>query len=86
MFIWGEKMANFRLEEYQRRLEMYYEAETAILSGAQSYSIGSRNLTRANLADIREQIEYLIKKIETEQARMAGKGKMKVVGGVPRDI
>lgn len=75
-----------RLEEYKKRLEMYYKAEEAILNGAQSYSLGSRNLTRANLADVRQMIDYLIKQIEVEEARLRGKGKMKVVGGVPRDV
>lgn len=75
-----------RLEEYKKRLEMYYQAEEAILNGAQSYSLGSRNLTRANLADVRQMIDYLIKQIEVEEARLRGKGKMKVVGGVPRDV
>lgn len=65
---------------------MYYQAEEAILSGAQSYSMGSRNLTRANLAEVRNTIEYLIRQIEVEEARAKGKGKMKVMGGVPRDI
>lgn len=65
---------------------MYYQAEEAILSGAQSYSMGSRNLTRANLAEVRSTIEYLIKQIEVEEARAKGKGKMRVMGGVPRDI
>lgn len=75
-----------RLEEYKRRLQLYYEAEEAILGGAQSYSIGSRNLTRANLAEVRKTIDELINKIAIEEARAKGKGKMKVLGGVPRDV
>ncbi len=75
-----------RVEEYKRRLQLYYEAEEAILGGAQSYSIGSRNLTRANLAEVRKTIDELINKIAIEEARAKGKGKMKVLGGVPRDV
>ena len=75
-----------RVEEYKKRLEMYYQAEEAILGGAQSYSLGSRNLTRANLAEVRDAIEYLIRQIAIEEARAAGKGKMRVMGGVPRDV
>lgn len=75
-----------RVEEYKKRLNLYYEAEEAILGGAQSYSLGSRNLTRANLAEVRNTIEYLIKQIEIEEARAKGKGKMRVMGGVPRDV
>lgn len=43
----------------QSRLELYYEAERQILSGAQSYAIGNRQLTRANLAEIRKTIRDL---------------------------
>ena len=43
-----------KLERKKKRLEMYYKAEEAILGGAQSYSLGSRNLTRANLSEIRK--------------------------------
>lgn len=75
-----------RTREYEDRLELYYEAERAILSGAQSYSIGSRNLTRANLSEINETIGYLIKRIEEEKSRVSGKGKNRVVGIIPRDL
>ena len=40
------------------RLRMYLDAERAVLSG-QSYQIGNRQLTRANLSEIRKAIvEY----------------------------
>ena len=55
-----------RLEEYKRRLQLYYEAEEAILGGAQSYSIGSRNLTRANLTEVRRTIDELINKADEQ--------------------
>lgn len=41
------------------RLTQYLEAETAILTG-QSYTIGNRTLTRANLAEVRKAIEELL--------------------------
>jgi len=41
------------------RLKMYLEAEKAVLTG-QSYTIGNRTLTRANLATIRAAIDSLI--------------------------
>lgn len=49
----------------QSRLELYYEAERRILSGAQSYTIGNRQLTRANLAEIRKTINELENEMET---------------------
>lgn len=50
-------MANTLLNE---RLKQYLEAEQAILIGGQSYKIGNRTLTRADLAEIRKQINSLI--------------------------
>lgn len=48
------------IKEVQRqRLAKYIEAEEAILAG-QSYEIGSRKLTRANLKEVQEMIETLI--------------------------
>ena len=41
------------------RLKKYIEAEEAILSG-QSYTIGNRTLTRANLATVERVIQELI--------------------------
>ena len=41
------------------RLQMYLEAEKAVLMG-QSYTIGDRTLTRANLSTIRAAIDDLI--------------------------
>ena len=55
----------------QMRLELYYEAERRILSVAQSYTIGNRQLTRANLAEIRKTINEL----EDELEILAGKSR-----------
>lgn len=41
------------------RLQMYYDAEQAILVGGQSYRIGNRTLTRADLAEVRAEIKRL---------------------------
>ena len=41
------------------RLKLYVEAERAILSG-QSYTIGNRQLTRANLSEVRKEIDNLV--------------------------
>ena len=38
--------------QIQEMIDLYVEAEKAILTG-QSYSIGNRSLTRANLTEIR---------------------------------
>ena len=41
------------------RLRNYYAAERAVLSG-QSYTVGNRTLTRANLSEIRAAIDDLL--------------------------
>ncbi len=46
------------LERVRERLNLYYEAEKAVLA-SQSYTIGGKNLVRANLAEIRAEIKAL---------------------------
>ena len=52
------------------RLELYYEAERKVLRG-QSYTLGNRQLTRANLAEIHK----VIKELESELEQMAGRSR-----------
>lgn len=42
------------------RLRQYLAAEEAILVGGQSYKIGNRTLTRADLTEIRKEIDALL--------------------------
>lgn len=42
------------------RLKQYLEAEQAILIAGQSYRIGNRMLTRADLSEIRKEINALV--------------------------
>ena len=76
-------------EEIQRkkkRLEMYYQAEETILGGAQSYSLGGRSLTRANLADIRSMIDKLEKELKELEVKTSGKSQRKALSVIPRDF
>jgi hypothetical protein len=82
----GEFMATTRLEDLKARLIAYRNCENAILDGAQSYAIGSRNITRANLQEVAERIRYLEKEVANEASKAAGKGRNRVVGVIPRDI
>lgn len=50
-------MAN---EMLNARLMQYLEAEKAILITGQSYKIGNRTLTRADLSEIRDAINHLL--------------------------
>ena len=63
------------------RLNAYYNAEMAVLTG-QSYQIGTKRLTRADLAEIRKAIGEL----ETEISNVENDGKRKVFRGLPRDL
>lgn len=50
-------MAVFSKELCQKKLNTWMKAEEAIATG-QSYQIGSRMLTRADLKQVREEMEY----------------------------
>lgn len=55
----------------QARLSTYLDAEAAVLRN-QSYSIGDRSLTRANLKEIREGIDYWSAKVNELQRNASG--------------
>lgn len=65
-------MSNQKLDFKKKRLESYYKAEERILKG-QSYTIGSRTLTRANLASV----QRIIKELETEVEVLEKRGSTK---------
>ena len=71
-----------RLERYKKRLEMYYEAEEAVLLN-QEYTIGTKSLKRADLSTIRAAIKDLEKQIESLES---SGGKNKAFRFLPRDI
>jgi len=57
-----------KLEERKEELAMVKAAIKQILGGAQSYTIGTRSLTRANLAELRK----WKKELEDEIASLKG--------------
>ncbi|MBR0094765.1 MAG: hypothetical protein IJP91_05760 [Synergistaceae bacterium] len=59
------------------RLLLYLKAEQAILSG-QSYEIGDRKLTRANLKDVVNTINSLKKEIALLEAKLRGKARIRI--------
>lgn len=63
-----ESTNNDRLNVLQRRLDAYYKAEEKILKG-QSFSIGSKQLTRTSLAQVQAKIKELEEKIATIEDR-----------------
>lgn len=76
-----------RLENRQKALDEAWKAYHALLSGqVQSYSIGSRSLTRFDIGDLREMIAELEKEIdELEAALLNGGKRRKAIGVIPRD-
>lgn len=78
-------MTTDRLKMAQDRLNAYYEAEIAVLSG-QEYAIGSRRLVRADLAEIRKAINELEQQVKmlTDKSNNVVSSRVKRV--VIRDI
>lgn len=68
------------LERATVHLQAWLDAELAVSTG-QSYSMGSRSLTRANLSEIRKQITYW----ENRLATLNGRGR-RAKRFVPRDL
>lgn len=69
------------LAELQAELAAYKAAETAIISGAQSYSVSGRTITRGNLADIQNKIRELEARVD-RKARIDGGEAMNVAAPV----
>lgn len=71
-------MAGLTYDVAQARLSEYLAAEAAVLSN-QAYTIAGRSLTRANLREIREGVEYWDRVVN----RLA-RGGISIRLGVPR--
>ena len=70
------------IDEARENLYMWLDAEKAVATG-QSYKIGTRSLTRANLSDIVKRIEFWrneLERLENGDSRGA-----RVLRAVPRD-
>lgn len=75
-----------RLESRKQALEATEKAYLALLTGqVQSYAIGSRNLTRLNLSELKETISVLEKEIDELEAVLRGGSRRKAVSIIPRD-
>ena len=75
-------MAWITIEEARENLKMWLEAERAVATG-QSYRIGTRQLTRANLSDITERIAFWRNELEKLESGRTG---ARVLRAVPRDL
>ncbi|MEN8702488.1 DUF6148 family protein [Bacillus infantis] len=74
-----------QLEQAELFLKAWRDAELAVAS-AQSYSISGRSLTRANLSEIRQQINYWETKVRDLNRKQLGlKPRRKIFGTIPID-
>ena len=78
-------MAAITLETAKKHLEMWLEAESEVAIN-QSYTIGGKSFTRANLGEIRKQIEYWSNKVQALENIAKRKGRNRGYRVVPRDL
>ncbi len=78
-------MAIYTKEFCRRKLETWLAAEEAIATG-QRYQIDDRSLTRADLYDVRKEIEFWEGKLATAEAEERYGGRNRMFRFVPRDL
>lgn len=78
-------MAVFSKKLCEAKLKTWLEAEEEIATG-QSYQIGTRMLTRADLKQVREQMEYWAARLNEAEAEEQRGGRNRTFRVVPRDL
>jgi hypothetical protein len=78
-------MAIFSKTLCREKLNTWLTAEERVATG-QSYQIGSRMLTRADLKQIREEMEYWAGKLAEAEAEETAGGRNRIYRGVLRDV
>lgn len=78
-------MAIYGKELCKRKLAIWLDAEERVAAG-QRYQIGDRSLTRADLGEIREQMEYWAARLKEAEAEEKHGGRNRVFRAVPRDV
>lgn len=78
-------MAIFSKKLCQQKLNTWLEAEERIATG-QRYQIGTRMLTRADLKEVREEMEYWAARLTEAEAEEKGGGRNRMYRVVPRDL
>lgn len=75
-----------RLEFRRAALDEARTAYLALLKGqVQSYTIGSRNLTKFDLEELRKTVTDLEKEVDALESVLSGGTRRKAVGVIPRD-
>ena len=76
-----------RLDFRRAALTSAREAYLALLNGqAQSYTIGSRSMTRLDLPELEKTIRGLEKEVDELESQLSGGGRRKAVGILIRDL
>ena len=78
-------MSVFSKDLCRKKLNTWLAAEEAIATG-QSYQIGSRMLTRADLKRVREEMEYWAGKLAEAEAEDKHGGRNRAYRAVARDV
>lgn len=78
-------MAVFSKKLCEKKLQTWLDAEEAVATG-QSYQIGSRNLTRADLKAVREELEYWAARLAECESEERQGGRNRAFRFVPRDL
>lgn len=77
-------MAGITLKQAQCHLDAWLKAELEI-STSQSYKIGTRSLTRADLKEVREQIKFWQNKVTALENASKHRGRNRIYRAVPFD-
>ncbi len=72
-------MAGITLTQAEAQLAVWLAADSAV-AGGQSYTINGRQLTRANAAEIRNNLDYWDAKVTS---LASGRGSIRIYGGTP---
>ena len=78
-------MAIFSKKLCEQKLNTWLAAEESIATG-QSYQIGTRSLTRADLEDVRAEMEYWAARLQEAEAEEKTGGRNRVYHFVERDV
>lgn len=78
-------MAIFSVKICQEKLNTWLAAEESIATG-QRYQIGTRMLTRADLDDVRKEMEYWAGKLAEAEAEEKNGGRNRLYRFVARDV
>ena len=76
-----------RLQVREETLAELYDAYVALAKGGvQSYTIGSRSLTKFDLAGLMDEIRKLENEVDELENLLNGSRRRKAVGVIPRDL